>query len=232
MEQPREPREQRRESREEREARIERDRIREERRRERERERRLEAKDAAMGKKSKITRDRDRDISEKIALGMASTGGAKGGEVMYDQRLFNQDKGMDSGFATDDQYNIYSKGLFTAQSTMSTLYRPKKDGDSDVYGDADEQLEKVMKTERFKPDKGFTGASERTGKRDRPVEFDKQEENDPFGLDQFLTEVKKGKKAVEKIGGGGTMKASGGSSTRDDYDGGSGRSRINFERGR
>ncbi|KAG2540721.1 hypothetical protein PVAP13_9NG581100 [Panicum virgatum] len=92
MEQPREPREQHRESREEREARIERDRIREERRRERERERRLEAKDAAMGKKSKITRDRDRDISEKIALGMASTGGAKGGEVMYDQRLFNQDK--------------------------------------------------------------------------------------------------------------------------------------------
>ncbi|OEL27298.1 SNW/SKI-interacting protein [Dichanthelium oligosanthes] len=232
MEQPREPREQRRETREEREARIERDRIREERRRERERERRLEAKDAAMGKKSKITRDRDRDVSEKIALGMASTGGAKGGEVMYDQRLFNQDKGMDSGFATDDQYNIYSKGLFTAQSTMSTLYRPKKDGDSDVYGDADEQLEKVMKTERFKPDKGFTGASERTGKRDRPVEFDKQEENDPFGLDQFLTEVKKGKKAVEKIGGGGTMKASGGSSMRDDYDGGSGRSRINFERGR
>ncbi|CAN6274357.1 unnamed protein product [Urochloa humidicola] len=226
------PRERRRESRQEREARIERDRIREERRRERERERRLEAKDAAMGKKSKITRDRDRDISEKIALGMASTGGAKGGEVMYDQRLFNQDKGMDSGFATDDQYNIYSKGLFTAQSTMSTLYRPKKDGDSDVYGDADEQLEKVMKTERFKPDKGFTGASERTGKRDRPVEFDKQEENDPFGLDQFLTEVKKGKKAVEKIGGGGTMKASGGSSMRDDYDGGSGRSRINFERGR
>ena len=232
MEQPPEPREQRRESREEREARIERDRIREERRRERERERRLEAKDAAMGKKSKITRDRDRDISEKIALGMASTGGAKGGEVMYDQRLFNQDKGMDSGFATDDQYNIYSKGLFTAQSTMSTLYRPKKDGDSDVYGDTDEQLEKVMKTERFKPDKAFTGASERTGKRDRPVEFDKQEENDPFGLDQFLTEVKKGKKAVEKIGGGGTMKASGGSSMRDDYDGGSGRSRINFERGR
>ncbi|KQK01798.1 SNW/SKI-interacting protein A isoform X1 [Brachypodium distachyon] len=229
------PREQRRETREEREARIERDRIREERRRERERERRLEAKDAAMGKKSKLTRDRDRDVSEKIALGMASTGGAKGGEVMYDQRLFNQDKGMDSGFAADDQYNIYSKGLFTAQPTLSTLYRPKKDGDSEVYGgDADEQLDKVMKTERFKPDKGFSGASERSGKRDRPVEFDKQEEHDPFGLDQFLTEVKRGKKAVEKIGGGGTMKASGGgSSTRDDYEGGgSGRSRINFERGR
>ncbi|KAM0892071.1 hypothetical protein ACQ4PT_026007 [Festuca glaucescens] len=226
------PREQRRETREEREARIERDRIREERKRERERERRLEAKDAAMGKKSKLTRDRDRDVSEKIALGMASTNGAKGGEVMYDQRLFNQDKGMNSGFAGDDEYNIYTKGLFNGQSSMSQLYRPKKDGDSEVYGgDADEQLDKVMKTERFKPDKAFSGASERSGKRDRPVEFDKQEENDPFGLDQFLTEVKKGKKAVDKIGGGGTMKASGGSSNRDDYDGGSGRSRINFEKG-
>ncbi|KAJ4751950.1 Pre-mRNA-processing protein 45 [Rhynchospora pubera] len=228
------PRPQRKETREEREERMQRDKIREERRRERERERRLEARDAAVGKKSKTTRDRDRDVSEKIALGMANAGAGRGGEVMYDQRLFNQDKGMDSGFATDDQYNIYDKGLFTAQPTLSTLYRPKKDADGEMYGgDADEQLDKIMKTERFKPDKAFSGAAERSSKRDRPVEFDKAEENDPFGLDEFLTEVKKGKKAVEKIGGGGTMKASGGSSMRDDYEGGgSGRSRINFERGR
>lgn len=220
------------ESKEEREERLQREKIREERRRERERERRLEAKDAAMGKKSKITRDRDRDISEKVALGMASTGAGRGGEVMYDQRLFNQEKGMDSGFATDDQYNIYDKGLFTAQPTLSTLYRPKKDGDSDMYGGTDEQLDKIMKTDRFKPDKGFSGTSEKSGPRDRPVEFEKEaEEADPFGLDQFLTEVKKGKKAMEKMGAGGTMKASAGSSMRDGYEGGSNRSRIGFERG-
>ncbi len=40
-----------------------------ERGRERERERRLEARDAHGGKRSKLTRDRDRDIGEKIALG-------------------------------------------------------------------------------------------------------------------------------------------------------------------
>lgn len=216
------------ETREEREERLQREKIREERRRERERERRLEAKDAAMGKKSKITRDRDRDISEKVALGMAST--KPGTEVMYDERLFNQDKGISSGFATDDQYNVYDSGLFTAQPTLSTLYRPKKDMDSDAYGGADEQLEKIMKTDRFKPDKGFAGASERTGPRDRPVEFE-NEEADPFGLDQFLTEVKKGKKAMEKVGSGGTMRASGGSSMRDGHEGGSGRTRIGFERG-
>ncbi|KAA8534914.1 hypothetical protein F0562_029870 [Nyssa sinensis] len=205
-----------RETKEEREERLQREKIREERRRERERERRLEAKDAAMGKKSKITRDRDRDISEKVALGMASAGAGRGGEVMYDQRLFNQEKGMDSGFATDDQYNVYDKGLFTAQPTLSTLYKPKKDADADMYGGADEQLDKILKTDRFKPDKAFAGTSEKTGPRDRPVEFEKEaEEADPFGLDQFLTEVKKGKKATDKIGSGGTMKASAGSSMRD-----------------
>ncbi|PQM33312.1 SNW/SKI-interacting protein [Prunus yedoensis var. nudiflora] len=222
------------ETREEREERLQREKIREERRRERERERRLEAKDAAMGKKSKITRDRDRDISEKVALGMASAGAGRGGEVMYDQRLFNQEKGMDSGFATDDQYNVYDRGLFTAQPTLSTLYRPKKDADADMYGGADEQMDKIMKTDRFKPDKGFGGAAERSGPRDRPVEFEKDvEEADPFGLDQFLTEVKKGKKAMEKVGTGGTMRASAGSSMRDGHEGGgSSRTRIGFERGR
>lgn len=223
-----------RETKEEREDRLRREKIREERRRERERERRLEAKDAAMGKKSKITRDRDRDVSEKVALGMATTGGARGGEVMYDTRLFNQEKGMDSGFGTEDQYNVYEKGLFTAQNTLSTLYRGKKDADADTYGGADEQLDKIMKTDRFKPDKSFTGTSEKTGPRDRPVEFEKEpEEADPFGLDQFLTEVKKGKKALDKVGGSGTMKASAGSSMRDGNEGGgSGRSRIGFEKGR
>jgi SNW domain-containing protein 1 len=203
------------ESREEKEERLGREKIRMERRKEREKEKRIEAKDAAMGKKRKITRDRDRDISEKVALGMAST--KQGTEVMYDERLFNQDKGMSSGFATDDQYNVYDKGLFNAQPTLSTLCRPKKDVDNEAY----------VKTDRFKPDKSFTGTSERAPPRDRPVEFE-SEEADPFGLDQFLTEVKKGKKAMENVGGGGTMRASAGSSMRDSSDG----VLAGFERGR
>ncbi|MCI05247.1 SNW/SKI-interacting protein-like, partial [Trifolium medium] len=132
---------------------------------------------------------------------------------------------------TDDQYNVYDKGLFNAQPTLSTLYRPKKDVDNEVYGGADEQLKKIMKTDRFKPDKGFTGASERAAPRDRPVEFE-SEEADLFGIDQFFTEVKKGMKALDNVGEGGTMRASAGSSMRDSSDRGSGRTRIGFERGR
>ncbi len=64
------------ESRQERQERMRREEIREDRRRERDRERRLDARDAHGVKKSKLTRDRDRDVSERIALGQAHVGGA------------------------------------------------------------------------------------------------------------------------------------------------------------
>jgi SNW domain-containing protein 1 len=65
------------------------------------------------------------------------------GELTYDERLFNQDTGMDSGFA-DDQYNVYSGRLFAVQPVaLSMLYRPNKHGNSNVYGDADEHIEKI-----------------------------------------------------------------------------------------
>lgn len=220
------------ESREEREERLKRESIREERRRERERERRLEAKEGAgVSKKSKLTRDRDRDVSEKVALGLASTG-ANGGEIMYDQRLFNQDKGMESGFAADDAYNVYDKALFNREGAGG-LFKPKKLTDEEMaagVGGGGEGLDQVLKTDRFRPDKGFAGATERGAPRDRPVEFEAAEA-DPFGLDQFLTQVR-GKKSTDKIGQGGAMRASGGGSgTKESYEGGgSGRNRVDFER--
>ncbi|CAN1312829.1 SNW/SKI-interacting protein [Linum perenne] len=117
--------------------RLQREQIHEQRRR----ERRL---DAAMGKKSKITRDRDRDISEKVALGMASAANV---------------------------YNVYDKELFDSQSTLSTLYKVNKDVDFEMYGDAnDEQVDTIMKTDRFKPDKVFTGTAKRAALRNRAVE--------------------------------------------------------------
>lgn len=67
--------------------------------------------------------------AKRWLLGLAST--SRGAEVMiYDQRLFNQEKGIDSRFATAN--NLYDKGLFTTQCTLSTVYRPKKDVDSDT----------------------------------------------------------------------------------------------------
>ncbi|KAL3534363.1 hypothetical protein ACH5RR_002824 [Cinchona calisaya] len=73
---------------------------------------------------------------------------------------------------------------------------PKKDVDSDIYGGADEQLEKIMKTERFKPDKAFARTSMRSSSRDNLVKYEKEaEEADPFGLYQFIYDVK-----IAKVG--------------------------------
>jgi SNW domain-containing protein 1 len=206
-----------------------RDEIRDERRRERERDRRLEA----AGKKTKLSRDRDRDVSEQIALGMTTKTSE---DLQYDQRLFNQTAGMDSGFAEEDAYNIYDKPLMKGTSS-SMLYKPNK-GDDEQYGEekAQEDYDKLTKSNRFQPDKGFEGAEggDRGSKRprDNPVEFEKQEA-DPFGLDQFLSEAKKGKKAMDKIATGnkghGSMSAGAGGSSGD-YGSGSGRSKVEFDR--
>ncbi len=112
---------------------MKRDMLREERRRERERERRLAEKgNDYASKRSKISRDRDRDIGEKIALGQANIKAT--GEALYDQRLFNQDKGMSAGFGAEDDYNLYDKDLFTGSKAGSGLYRPTTLPDEDVGG--------------------------------------------------------------------------------------------------
>ena len=240
------------ETREEREERRRRDEIREDRKRERERERRLDARDAHGYKRSKVTRDKDRDISEKIALGMAKV---TGGEAMYDQRLFNQDTGLDTGLAQEDAYNLYDKPLF---ADRSELFRGRANKDDEAYagraaggggtaaaagggggGDVD--------TTRFKPDKGFSGVDYGKGRSDNDgggggggvPEFEKDPaEADPFGLDAFLSDVREGrKKPLDKIGKGGGMAAAGGGAGKfEDYHsgggggGGSGR-RMDFTKG-
>lgn len=109
---------------------------------------RLEARDAHGAKKSKITRDRERDVTEKVALGMAQVDRTSG-EAMYDTRLFNQEKGLATGFGDDEAYNLYDKPLFAERG--SGLYKIKKTQDSEIYGGTEEG----HKTDRFKASQGF-----------------------------------------------------------------------------
>ncbi|KAG7669804.1 hypothetical protein Ndes2437B_g05991 [Nannochloris sp. 'desiccata'] len=227
------------ETREEREERRRRDEIREDRKRERERERRLDQKDAHGFKRSKLTRDKDRDISEKIALGMAKV---TGGEAMYDQRLFNQDTGLNTGLAEEDAYNLYDKPLF---ADRSDLFKGRANRDEEAYegragggGGAGGAID----TARFKPDKGFAGADYGGGDNKNDdgdgggggLQFEKDPaEADPFGLDAFLSDVREGrKKPLDKIGkGGGMSAAGGGAGKREDYEGGGSGRRMDFTSG-
>jgi len=162
----------------------ERDNLRQERHRDRQRERNL-ARAAPGDKKSKF--ERRREITEQIALGMPARPSGSG-EVMYDERLLNKTHGMDSGFADDEAYNVYDKPWSVATNLQQHLYRPSKNVDQDQYGD---DLDNLIKTNKFVPDKDFSGTdrSGASGPRTGPVQFEKEE--DPFGLDKFLTEARK-----------------------------------------
>lgn len=167
-----------------------RDKIRYERKRERERELRMEK----LGKKGKLTRDDERDISEKIALGQLQGTGMSGkgdSEALYDSRLFNQNQGVAAGFGNEDDYNVYSKPMRESGGAKS-IYRPKN-VESDMYGSAETQINEISNTDRFRPDRDFQGVdrSTKASKREGPVTFEKEVvAADPFGLDEFLKEAR------------------------------------------
>jgi len=147
-----------------------RERLRKERRRERECE--LRQENNSNLKKRKL--EQERDVSEKIALGVhTGTGGT--GEV--DSRLYNQSAGMDSGFGAGDEYNTYSKPLFDRQGvTSASIYRPTR---GETEHNADQAYDKLVlgATSKFQPAKGFAGAEGggniQAGPRTAPVQFEK-----------------------------------------------------------
>ncbi|KAJ1920721.1 mRNA splicing protein [Mycoemilia scoparia] len=174
---------------EEKEAR-ERDKLRKQRQKERERELRL----SHMGAETKakhLAKTESRDISEKIALGLARPTMSK--ESMFDARLFNQSSGISSGYVDDETFNAYDKPLFNTAS-RSSIYRPGAGGNSeDFSGKNEERIEKMLSNDRFGTGfKGFKGADDGSAhKRTGPVEFEKE---DVFGVDEFLSEAKHGGK--------------------------------------
>ncbi|EDV99526.1 puff-specific protein Bx42 [Drosophila grimshawi] len=167
--------------------------LRAERQRERQRDRNLQR--AAPEKRTKLQRERERDISEQIALGLPAKS-AGNGETLFDQRLFNTTKGMDSGYGDDEAYNVYDKPWRDSNTLGAHIYRPSKQADSDNYGG---DLDTIVNTKRFVPDKQFSGAGSRdpgSAQRSGPVEFEKEE--DPFGLDKFLNMAKKAPKRADE----------------------------------
>jgi SNW domain-containing protein 1 len=167
----------------------ERESLRKEKAREREKELRL----SHIGGDSKSRSKRyskynfriDRDISEKVALGIARP--AVSAESMYDQRLFNQTSGIASGFGDEDSYSLYDKPLFNG-SSANTIYRPKKQETEIANGVSTEKITGLLNQ---KPHKGFSGTDQEASIRSGPVLFEK--ESDVFGMDAFMSAAKRGR---------------------------------------
>ena len=136
---------------------------REKMRRERRKENERQMRQSRMGTERKIqmmARDQNRDISEKVALGLAKPSQTQ--ETMYDSRLFNQTSGFDTGFNEDQHYD---KPLFAAQEAINSIYRPQVNNEEDEDEAAGTgEYERIQKANRFevlgKAKQGFKGAAE------------------------------------------------------------------------
>ncbi|KAH2480640.1 mRNA splicing protein [Aspergillus fumigatus] len=153
------------------EAARERERIRRERRQDAERQ----LRQSRMGTERRIqmmAREQNRDISEKVALGLAKP--TQTSESMWDSRLFNQTSGLQSGFNED---NPYDKPLFAAQDAINSIYRPR------AQLDVDQPLPTSGQTPTTVP-----GGPRWRCARDGPVQFEK-DTTDPFGIDSMIADV-------------------------------------------
>ncbi|KAI0194646.1 SKIP/SNW domain-containing protein [Astrocystis sublimbata] len=165
----------------------EREKARAERRQEEERK----LRQSRMGTERRIqvmAREQNRDISEKIALGLAKP--TAQAESMYDSRLFNQTSGFDTGINED---NPYDKPLFAAHDAINSIYRPGQNmDDMDDEAAGDREMAKIQKTSRFGEALGrgtFKGSGDAEA-REGPVQFERDSgRNDPFQMDKFMAEV-------------------------------------------
>jgi SNW domain-containing protein 1 len=173
--------------------------VRDEMRREKRREREREMRMSNMGTEQRakmLARQQNRDISEKIALGLAKPTLSK--ESMLDSRLFNQES-FSSSFGDEDTYNLYDRPLFHGSSAAAAIYKARgnmTEGNEESFGGGTEEgISKALDNDRFglgQAQHGFEGAKDQEV-REGPVQFEK-DTGDVFGLDKFLDEAKSGRK--------------------------------------
>ncbi|PVV01846.1 hypothetical protein BB560_003725 [Smittium megazygosporum] len=180
--------------------------FREEVRKDTRRELRKELRMSRMGAEAKakyISRMENRDISEKIALGLAKPSNPTG-DSMFDSRLIHRNESAAPNLNDDESYNIYDKPLLRG-SNANANYRPRVADEDEIDPEASDSIAKSLENDRFgfgyKPDADAKESSRDKRKhkaepvRQTPVEFEK---GDIFGVDKFLNEAKMGLKRPKK----------------------------------
>lgn len=155
-----------------------------------------------------LARQQNRDISEKVALGLAKPTMSK--DSMLDSRLFNRES-LSTGFAEEDSYNLYDKPLFHGSTAAAAIYKARgniAEGNEESFGGGtDEGIGRALDNDRFglgRANVGFEGAADQDV-REGPVQFEK-DSGDVFGLDKFLDEAKSGRKRGLDTEAGGSRK--------------------------
>ncbi|PVU94336.1 hypothetical protein BB561_002633 [Smittium simulii] len=172
--------------------------IREDKKRELKRELRM-SNMGAEAKAKYISRMENRDISEKIALGLAKPSNPTG-DSMFDTRLLHRNEAAAANLNDDESYNVYDKPLLQG-SNANANYRPRAMDTDDIDPDIAESVSKSLTNDRFgfgfnpesssKYDSKENRKSKNNAVRQEPIEFEK---GDVFGVDKFLNEAKMGLK--------------------------------------
>uniref|UniRef100_A0A914Q379 SKI-interacting protein SKIP SNW domain-containing protein n=1 Tax=Panagrolaimus davidi TaxID=227884 RepID=A0A914Q379_9BILA len=132
-------------------------------------------------KLEKHRHDKDRDVSEKIAIGLPDSL-ARNGETLFHSRLFYQSRGLDSSGIDDETYSAYVKP-WRPETNIQRTYRPSKNNETAMA----EDIDRIITANKFVPEKGFAGAGEQIDARSGPVQFEKRQQNeDIYGLDDLL----------------------------------------------
>ncbi|KAH9458572.1 hypothetical protein MJO28_005628 [Puccinia striiformis f. sp. tritici] len=140
--------------------------------------------------------DQNRDISEKIALGLAKPMISQ--ESTLDSVLSNQEK-LNGSFGDEDTYNLHDRPLFSGSSAATAIYKRGGNAADDAPAPTTDDIRHAMRNDQFGlgvAGKGFKGA-ELQESRDGPVQFERDTSiiaSDPFAIDAFLDKAKKGVK--------------------------------------
>ena len=123
-------------------------------------------------------------------------------ETLLDSRLFNRES-LNTGFGSDDTYNLYDKPLFQGSSAAAAIYKSRGNaaGNDEAFGGGTEEgIQAELAKDRFQlGTKGFEGADSNEV-REGPVQFEKDVvvsldgTADPFGVEQFMDAARRGGK--------------------------------------
>ena len=144
------------------------------------REQEQEMRMSNMGQEQRakqLTQQQNRDISEKVALGLAKPTQSK--ESMPDSCLFNKES-LSGNFADNDAYNLYDRPLSHGSTASAVIYKARgniPDGNEDSFsGGTEEGIGAALDNDQFNLGQarvGFEGAAnqEIKGIRHRVVHY-------------------------------------------------------------
>jgi SNW domain-containing protein 1 len=143
--------------------------------RHRERVRNVNIKSSNPERRTKLDRQRERDISEKVALGMARPN--TDDNDVHDQRLYNQSQGLGSGFDDDEDYTVYDKA-WKSKDSFSKTYRPS------------DNLKQDLKEREIDENPSKARTSDPNNDPLAPIQFEKDDVEQIFNVESFLRNAK------------------------------------------